>query len=65
MAKFSGCLRKMRRSEAGYDRSKLTNRIEKNKIRKLRKITRNLSADNKTRKQSDRRIEELEKSLRR
>jgi len=65
MANSAGGVRKIGRNKIKCERYRAEHVYEKNKIRKLRKTTRNLSAENNMRKQSERRIKELEKSLRR
>jgi len=60
MKKESGGARKFGRSKKKCQRYQGENRREENKIRKWKKLIKNLSPDNRMRKQLENRIKEVE-----
>jgi len=59
----SGGQRKIGRNKAKCEKYRNEHRREKNKIRKLRKMIKNLDSNNKMRIQAEKRIEELKHSI--
>lgn len=61
MKKVGGGARKLGRSKKKCQRYQDENRREENKIRKWKKLIKNLSPDNSMRKQLEKRIKEVER----
>ena len=61
MRKISGGAKKHGRSKKKCQRYQDENRREENKIKKWKKLIKNLSPDNRMRKQLEKRIKEVEK----